>query len=129
MRNIMAADLFRLKKQKSTWILPLVTFIVLFLFGCIKGFLLGNASWLKLFHDAINGGISAIEQQAGVGSLDGFSSILGGNYPNLASYITSTFQRDSITIMVIFVLFVSSRTTMWSSFVSGIPSAITSRSS
>lgn len=103
MRNIMAADLFRLKMQKSTWILPLVTFIVLFLFGCIKGFLLGNASWLKLFHDAINGGISAIEQQAGVGSLDGFSSILGGNYPNLASYITSTFQRDSITIMVIFV--------------------------
>ena len=103
MKNILTADLFRLKKQKSTWILPLVTFIVLFIFGCIKGLLLGNASWLRVFHETINGGIAAIGKEAGIIEGDNFLSILGGNYPNLASYITSTFQRDSITILVIFV--------------------------
>lgn len=103
MRDILMADLFRLKKQKSTWIFPLVTFIVLFLFGCIKGFLLGNAAWLKVFHEAITGGLSAIEEQAGLGSMNLFSTLLGSNYSNFASYITSTFQRDSIIFLILFV--------------------------
>lgn len=103
MKNILSADLFRLRRQKSTWLIPLLTFIILFLFGCIKGFLVGNAGWLKLFHEAINDGLSTVEQQTGLGSLGDLSSILGGSYPDTASYIASSFQRDSIMSLVIFV--------------------------
>jgi len=77
MRDILMADLFRLRKQKSTWIFPLVTFIVLFLFGCIKGFLLGNAGWLKVFHEAITGGISATVLHTRTSTLR-LTSILSG---------------------------------------------------
>ena len=103
MRNILLSDVYRLKRQKSTWILPLATFVVMFLFGCIKGFLLGNAAWLKAFHETMLEGISAIETQTGVGSLNVFSSLLGSRYPDFATYVTSTFQRDSILFLIIFV--------------------------
>ncbi len=95
--RILSADLYRLGKQRSTWILPLATFVLAFIFGCLNGFIYGNASWLTEIHGLMQDGMSSLN-----GS-ESLSLIFNAEFPSLADYVVLSFQRESVIAIVIFV--------------------------
>ena len=106
MRNVLSADLYRLSRQKSTWLLPVFTLLAVFLLSCLNGFLFGNAPWVKEIHEAIASGAAQVDDQAGLnGSLSSVSMLFGGTFKSTADYITTTFQRDTMIVLVLFVSF------------------------
>ena len=95
--RIISADLFRLGKQKSTWIIPVATFAIAFMFGCLNGLVYGNASWLSELHGAMQEGMASIG-----GDSSGMSLIFNAQFPSLAEYVVASFQRESVIAIIIF---------------------------
>ena len=95
--RILSADLLRLGKQRSTWILPLATFVIVFIFGCLNGMIYGNAPWLNELHGMMKEGMSTLD-----GSSDSMAIIFDAEFPSLADYVVMTFQRESVIAIVIF---------------------------
>ena len=103
MKEILSADLYRLGKQKSTWILPLATFVIAFLFGMLYGAIFGNASFLNDFHDMMKQGVSSVGGTTGAGQGGDVAFMFSAEFNSLADYVATVFEHESFIAIVIFV--------------------------
>jgi hypothetical protein len=100
--RMLSVDIYRLGKQKSTWIIPLATFAIIFVFGCLYGLIYGNASWLDGIHKSMIDSMNSVD---GSGAMAGLFNI---GVTSLAEYVVFIYQTQEVNLSVIaIIIFVS----------------------
>ncbi len=95
--KILSADLYRLGKQKTTWIIPLVTFVVIFVFGCLYGILYGNVSWLDGIHRSMKESMNSVDASGEMANLFQLPDM------SLAEYIVFIYQEVNLSVIAIII--------------------------
>ncbi len=102
MQHIIRSELYRMRKNKSTWVILIILLILMFIVAISDGFVFGNAPWVKEMMGNLSAAVSA-----GMGdfSFNELFAMLGlMNCKSIAEFITYSMRRmDIIFFIAVFI--------------------------
>ena len=103
MKALFTAEIYRLFRQKSTYIILILSFVFLTFNACMLGLALGNAPWLQEIHDnLLTSGV--LEEYYGSAFLEQYQQVMALRPDSAAEFIALNFRGDLVFFLAFFSL-------------------------